>query len=427
MKIALTTHGTRGDVQPFVALALALMERGHDVILGVPVNLVHFVEKCGVRAGKLAVDTQAFLESDKGRAWLSSGNASEFMKQLGAVVSAHRDELMDDFLRICEGADVLVTGVLTEDYVSTIAEARQLPMLSVHFNPMRPNVAYANALVTTWALPGFLNRFTGSLAEMAWWSAYKADVNAFRAKLGLKKTSQSTARRLSDQSMPILHAFSPAIVPRPKDYDGESLPVVGTIRFPDSARARLGEAARDPHLVAWLAKGSAPVFFGLGSMPIKDPAAMLKTVEAVTKTLGVRAVIGAGWSKMNAAGLSDQLFITGAVDHGWLFPQCRAAVHHGGAGTVVAALTDGLPSIITSVFADQPFWGARIERLGAGVHLPFSKLNDASLEAALRRVLEPGVTAAAQKLGAALKAEPDATPVIVARIEAAAKRRAAAA
>lgn len=167
MKIALSTHGTRGDVQPFVSLALALMERGHDVTLGAPVNLVAFAEKCGVRTRKIAIDTQAFLESEQGRAWLSSGNVGKFMKELGAINRKHRDELMDDFLAVCADADVLVTGVLTEDFVSTIAEARGLPMLSVHFKPMRANEAYPNALVTTRALPGFLNHFTGALAEKA--------------------------------------------------------------------------------------------------------------------------------------------------------------------------------------------------------------------------------------------------------------------
>ena len=83
MKIALTTHGTRGDVQPFVTLALALMERGHDVTLGAPPNLTGFVERCGVRASKLAIDSQAFLESERGRAWLAAGDVSGFMKGLG--------------------------------------------------------------------------------------------------------------------------------------------------------------------------------------------------------------------------------------------------------------------------------------------------------------------------------------------------------
>ena len=107
LKIALATHGTRGDVQPFVSLALALMARGHEVTLGTPVNLLSFVEKCGVRTAKIAIDSQAFMESPQGLSWLSSGNMHKFMKELGNIMHAHRDELIQDYERLCHGADVL--------------------------------------------------------------------------------------------------------------------------------------------------------------------------------------------------------------------------------------------------------------------------------------------------------------------------------
>lgn len=418
MKIALMTLGTRGDVQPFVGLSLALTERGHDVTLGAPTNLVSFVEKCGVRASKISLDSQAFLESEQGRAWLASGDVSAFMKELGALNRAHRDELMDDYQRLCANADVLVAGVLAEDYVSAISEAERLPMLSVHFNPMRPNEAYPNALVTVRALPGFLNRATGALAEMAWWSAYREDVNAFRQKLGLPKTNKSTARRFIEQGVRTVNAWSPTIAPTPEAYQ-ETMPVLGAIHFPDAARVRLGETMRDAALEAWLSSGTPPVFFGLGSMPVKDPAQMLAMVEGAAKKHSVRAIVGAGWSRLPAAARhSDHVRIVGAVDHGWLLPRCAAAVHHGGAGTVFAALSAGLPSVVTSVFADQPFWGMRVERLGVGVHLPFKKLDAGSLDRALYRVLDRAMKAAADRLGSALRAEPDAAPGIVERIEA---------
>lgn len=418
MKIALLTLGTRGDVQPFVSLSLALLERGHEVTLGAPTNLVPFVETCGVRAIPLAIDSQAFLESEQGRTWLAAGNVSAFMKELGALNRAHRDELMAGYQRSCGDAEVLVTGVLTEDHGSAIAEAKRLPLLSIHFNPMRPNEAYPNALVTVRSLPGFLNRASGLLAEAAWWAAYREDVNHIRQQLGLQKTSKSTARRFREQGVQTLQAYSPTLAPAPKAYP-ESMPVLGAIHFPAAARAKLGEATRDEELAAWLNSGSPPVFFGLGSMPVKDPAQMLELVEAAARTHGVRAIIGAGWSGLAAArGLATQVRIIGAVDHGWLLPQCLAAVHHGGAGTVHAALHAGLPAVVTSVFADQPFWGMRIERLGAGVHLPFKDLDARRLDQALRRVLDPKMKKTAEELGAVLRSEPDATPAIVARIEA---------
>jgi len=418
MKITLTTHGTRGDVQPFATLALALMARGHEVTLGVPPNLVPFAERCGERVGKIALDSQAFLESTEGRAWLASGNVTAFMKQMNLAMGAHRDEFIEDHLRLSEGADVLVAGLLTEDLASAVAEARRLPMLTVHLAPMRVNSRYSNPLVTARTLPPLLNRLTYVIAEKAWWAAYRDQVNPFRQRLGLAPTKKTTPQRFAEQGVETMHAFSPAVVPPPREYEGV-MPVVGAIRFPEAVRARLGEATRDEALAAWLAEGAPPVFFSLGSMPIADPAAMLSTVGSVAKNCGVRALVGVGWTRYEGAGdLGGHVRIVGAVDHGWLLPQCAAAVHHGGAGTVAAVLGAGLPAVVASVFADQPFWGERMEKLGVGVHLPFKKLDAGSLERALRRVLAPGMKDAARKLGEAVRAEPDATPAIVARIEA---------
>lgn len=417
MKIAMTTHGTRGDVQPFVSLARTLMERGHEVVLGTPVNLVPFVERCGVRASPLAVDSQSFMESPQGRRWLSSGSAQKFMKELGAVIHAHRDELIADTLRLSEGADVLVTGLLTEDFASTVAEARRLPLLAVHFNAMRMNGRYANALVTSRPLPACLNRVTHALADAAWWSANKADVNYFRQHLGLPPTKLSTSQRMREMGAHTIHAFSPSIAPPPAEYV-DTMPVVGAILFSDAVRADLGESTPEPGLVDWLAAGPPPVYFGMGSMPVEHPELMLKQITEVTHRLGLRALVGAGWSRLDGArNLPSHVRIVGAVDHGWLLPQCCAAMHHGGAGTVQAVLRAGLPAIVTSVFADQPFWGAQCERLNVGIHLPFKRLNGKKLEAGLQKILQSEVKRAAATLGEAVRAEPDAAPWIADRIE----------
>jgi sterol 3beta-glucosyltransferase len=419
MKIALITHGTRGDIQPFVAVALALMERGHGVTLAAPPNLQSFIQKCGVRAEKVAIDSQAFMESEEGRKWLAAGNVSAFIKRMNAISHAHRDELIDDYLRACGSADLIIANFLTEDFASVIAEQRSIPLLSLHMAPLRVTTdAFPSPLVTTRQLPfRVLNRATHALFDNVWWKGARDDVNVFRQRLGLQPANRSTARRLAEQGAYTIHAFSPRLVPQPFDW-GKTMPVVGSIGFPIEARRRLGEATPDPELAAWLRSGKPPVYYGFGSMPVRDPAEMTRIVSAVAHKRGERAIIGAGWSRLEAAkGLADHVRIVGAVDHGWLFPQCSAAVHHGGAGTVFAVTSAGLPSVVCSVIADQPFWGVRLERLGVGVHLPFKKLTAASLENALLQVSEPGVRKAAALLGADLQAESDALPCIVSLVE----------
>jgi sterol 3beta-glucosyltransferase len=418
MKIALVTHGTRGDAQPFAALGLALMARGHDVKLAVPPNLTAFVQNCGVEAEKIAIDSQAFMESDEGRKWLASGNVSAFMKRMSAIAHAHLDELIEDYLRIFDSADLIVTGVLTEDAAAVFSERRGIPLVALHLAPLRPTGAFPNCLVTTRSLPfRALNRATHALLESVWWKGQREDVNTIRKRQGLAPANRPTARRLAEQGATTIHAFSPRLVPQPYDW-GPTMPVVGSIRLPAAARAGLGESQRDPELSAWLRKGPPPVYFGLGSMPVRDPAAMIRLVAATTRKRGERAVICAGWSAFEVTEtIPDHVRLVGALDHDWLFPQCSAAVHHGGAGTVFTAASAGLPSVVCSVFADQPFWGVRLERLGVGVHLPFKKLDAASLDTAMARILEPNMRNKAAQLGERLRDEPDATPSIVALVE----------
>jgi sterol 3beta-glucosyltransferase len=338
---------------------------------------------------------------------------------MGAITHEHAAELIDDYMRETEGADVLVANMLTEDWLVTVAEARRLPFLALHLAPLRRTDHFAHPLATTRTVPfRFLRRLTHDLVETMWWKGFAPDVNVFRARLGLDAVKTPTPRRLRASGVHTLHAFSPSILPQPPDWDA-SQPVLGMIRFPDEIRARVGEAEPPAELGAWLEAGTAPVFLGLGSMPVEDPAAMVEMVDRVARELGVRAVIGAGWSRLDVAqALPDHLRIVGAVDHGWLFPRCQAIVHHGGAGTLHASLGAGRPTVVCSVFADQPFWGARVEALGVGAHVPFAKLTQQRLAAALKRALAPGTRAAAARLGEAIRSEADATAAIADRIEA---------
>ena len=128
----------------------------------------------------------------------------------------------------------------------------------------------------------------------------------------------------------------------------------------------------------WLAAGDPPVFFGFGSMPVRDPAEIVSIITEVSQRLGVRSLISAGWGRLHALEPDNPaVTVVGAVDHGAVLPLCIAAVHHGGAGTLAASLGAGIPTLVCSVFADQPFWGARLIDVGVGAHLPFKDLDRA--------------------------------------------------
>jgi sterol 3beta-glucosyltransferase len=176
------------------------------------------------------------------------------------------------------------------------------------------------------------------------------------------------------------------------------------------AALREGVGERLPaDLEGWLEDGESPVFLGFGSMPVLDPEPLLEAVLSVTTALRMRAIVSENCVP-DAAALPSHLRAVGAVDHDLLFPRCRAVVHHGGLGSTTASLRAGRPTMVCSVFADQPWWGEQVRRLGVGGHVPFKKLDRDSLERGLCELLEPPVEVRARAMGDAIDAEGDGLP-----------------
>ncbi len=417
MKIALVTSGTRGDVQPLVVLGVELTRRGHDVTLGVPPNLVDMGTRCGLRTGSFGPDTLAFMESPAGQRWLSAGDANSFMNEMMEISRSVIVDTMRELQELTEGAELIVGGLLAEDLALPSAESLGVPYASFHSAPYRRTRAFPQLLVTTRQLPGPLNRATGALFDRVWWKGVAAETAGFREQLGLPPDRTPTAKKLARDGALELQAYSPELLPALRDY-GPHRPLIG-LPVPDpELRRKLGDPSLDGRLEDWLGAGSAPVYVGMGSMPIADPARTLAMVTEVTGRLGLRAVVSAGWSRLTESEGTDEVLVVGAVDHDSLLPRCRAAVHHGGIGTTTAGLSAGLPTLICSVFADQPFWGTQLKRLGVGAHLRFANLDADGFEAGLRTLLQEPTVAAAQALGQRLRAEPAAVTVAADRLEA---------
>jgi sterol 3beta-glucosyltransferase len=418
VRIALTSFGTRGDVQPFLVLAMALQARGHDVTLAVPPNVLEWAAQCGVRIERIGFDTQAYMDSPEGQAMFASGNVRAIMKRMQALMHAHQDLLLADQMRICDGADVIVAGVLTEDHSAVMAEAQGIPLIALHLAPLMPTGDFAHSLVTTRDLRSrLLHRLTYAVVERLWWAAHRDSVALLRSRMGLASTRRPTQQRLATTGLCSVQAFSSHLVPRPSDW-GPTQRIVGSFQVPKAARRSLGEAAPAPQLAAWLEAGPPPVYVGLGSMPVREPDRMLNLLGQVARRCNCRMVVGAGWSTL--ASLQDpssEIRLVGAIDHDWLLPRCSAAVHHGGAGTTHAVVRAGLPSVVASVFADQPFWGARLAQLGVGCHMPFRKVTCDSLERGLRLISKADAVAHAATLSARMRSDPNPVSAAVRLIE----------
>jgi UDP:flavonoid glycosyltransferase YjiC (YdhE family) len=389
-----------------VVLGDELSRRGHQVVLGVSPNLVAVGEKAGLTSFPVGPDSQKFLESPDGQRWLAAGDVKALTQALGKIVHDNAALLDADTLRVCDGADIIVTGSLSEHRAACVAEAHGVPLVCLHYAPMRPTGAYPNMLITTGRLPRRQNLATHSLFQRMYWRSMALDINTFRAGLRLAPVTTPTATRLTAAGTLELQAYHRVLVRDLGDYPARR-PIIGFLKPDRDLKQRLGELDVDPETDAWLTEGEPPVFVGFGSMPVIDPAATWEMITTVADRLEARVLVGAGWSRFgqHQAQEARVRVATGVLNYDRVLPRCRVAVHHGGSGTIAASVSAGIPTFVCSLVADNPFWGARVEEVGVGVHERFVDLDQDRLETGLRRALHPDVIARSRVIGDRIRAD----------------------
>ena len=243
-----------------------------------------------------------------------------------------------------------------------------------------------------------------ALVEMMTWQGLGDVINRFRERaLGLDPISLIWAPgMLSRLRIPYTYCWSPALIPKPKDW-GQHISISG---FYFLSLASTYTPA--PELAEFLASGPPPVYIGFGSIVVDDPDAMTKLIFEAVKKSGVRALVSKGWGGLGADDMNipEGIFMLGNVPHDWLFKHVSCVVHHGGAGTTAAGIATGKPTVIVPFFGDQPFWGAMVARAGAGPQpTPYKQLTADKLAEAIEEALKPETLEKAQELGAKIKEE----------------------
>ncbi|HWB68592.1 MAG TPA: glycosyltransferase [Solirubrobacterales bacterium] len=417
MRVGLVGYGTRGDVQPFVCLGHALAQRGHEVRLLVPRNGAPMARAAGLPTVELPLDVQQMFASPEAQRMLAAGRIGAFFRWLHREEKAYLSEFRDVLVEGLSDCDAIACHPLVEDRCAAVAERRGAAVVAIHFFPVLPSASFPSPFIAQRSL-GPLNRTTHRLMLRMLWRLSREEVVEMRQDLGLPPARRSYTTAISRGEGHAVLAYSPALFPAPSDWAAATRPLGALAPSPQLRRA-LGEEGLPDELREWLGDGEPPVFLGFGSMPVLDAEGLLETTRRTLRRLGVRGVIGAGWSEL--PGTRDELvFSIASVDHQSLLPRCAAAVHHGGAGTVHASLAAGTPTLVCSVFADQPFWGRRCRALGVGETFPFKRLDERRLGAGLSAVLEPDVADAAGRLGRAMAAE-DPTAAAIEALERAAQ------
>lgn len=415
MLIVILAAGTRGDVQPAIALGVGLRARGHRVRLFVGAEFGTWVASHGLEVATASFAIREMMQSPIGRAWAEEGtNPLRQVRLMKALIDAF-PAATDDAWAACQGADAIIGSFTTDVYATSIAEKLGVPQLSAWlqppFVPTREGTATNNA-----PLPGrrsVLNAlFTRFAVEPVMWRLYGAqDARLRREILGLPPQGWSRVRSTLART-PKLLGYSRHVVPHPPDWPA-TLHTTG-YWFLDEGR----DWTPPPDLARFLAADSPPVYIGFGSMTAEDAPRLTRLIVEAVGRAGVRAVLHGGWAGLGSGELPPAIFPLDAAPHEWLFPRLAAVVHHGGAGTTAAGLRAGIPTVTVPHLGDQPFWGRRVAELGAGPRpIPKGRLTAERLAAAIRQAVDdPVMRQRAGALGAAIRAE-DGIATAVTQIE----------
>lgn len=397
MKIVLSCNGSRGDVQPAMALGTALARRDHQVILAVPPNLVWWAADSGLSTQPCGIDTDELLESDLVTRDLKSSNPVKRLRAVSEITLRGGSRLQHDLLAVCQGADVIVGGSAGQERILNVAESLGIPYLPLHYCPMRKNSVVAPL---PW-LPPSITAHSWTLIERILWHTSASTENELRRELGLGRARTPAASRIAGQGVPEVQAYDPLLFPGLGDEWERSRPLVGFLEYLPF-RPKLQSDSTHRSLVDWLDAGPAPLYVGFGSMKIGDPGIIEHAIAATAECLGLRVLLVTGGSDFSIDPADDRFFVTATVDHKAVLPRCTAAVHHGGAGSTAASLRAGLPTGICWFGADQPMWGRQLTRLGVGVSMPISRVGSDRLSSLVRALIEPARRDAARAMATSM-------------------------
>ncbi len=400
MHVLIVALGSRGDVQPFVALGWALRQRGHRVTVVADRVFEALIRQYGLHPHPFEAQVQRHMAD-----LVQVGHRSA-LRQLWELARSGKTTAAHIFQRMYEAmaqADSVVFSPLALVAVD-MAQARGIPAMMAAVQPLTPTRAFAHSLAPPWPrkLPGqtLYHRGTYWLVNAALAGLARPHINRFRrAVLGLPPRPWREFLTADPFPRPILYAFPPQVVSRPPDWD-PGVHLTGYWLLPPP-RGWQPPAA----LVDFLEAGPPPVYVGFGSMVDQDPRGLTRMVVEALRAVGRRGVLLGGWARLGHGALPSDVFVVDEVPHTWLFPRCAAVVHHGGAGTTAAALQAGVPAVVVPYLMDQPFWGRRVAALGVGPQpIPRRRLTAQALAQALHQALhDDRMRARAAVLGQTLR------------------------
>jgi sterol 3beta-glucosyltransferase len=386
MHFTMLTVGTRGEVEPCIALGLGLQAAGHTVQIATHPNFESSIHEAGLDFALIDFDLEAWLASESFRAIVEESRRNP-VRALRIAIRTTRSMLKqigDDCWTACQGTDVVMYTVGGFFFAPHIAERLDLPCIGTYPYPMgTPTGSFPNIFSPSQRNLGRgVNRFTHTMNDVMSWMPLRKTINRWRdEQLDLPPVKGSFPRHYRERGDLMLYGFSPSIVPKPPDW-GDQCVITGTWFMPPDE-----DFEPPPALLDFLEAGPPPVFVGFGSTNDRDLAETANLVLAALKQSGQRGVFLS--SEHYPDDLPDNLFVIEPTPFGWLFPRMAVVVHHGGSGTTALGLKAGVPTVVIPSFMDQPFWGQRVADLGVGPSpIPRNRLSVDRLSAAIRQAAD---------------------------------------
>jgi sterol 3beta-glucosyltransferase len=384
MHITVVALGTRGDVQPMIALSKGLHSAGHQVTVIAGANFEDWITGHGLKFVP-SVDMETLMNSEQGLAWTeNSNNPMQQVRMMRSLMNQHGEAMYAPILASADATQLFVSGFVSEPLVQSISEKTGVAYINALLQPQQPTssgAASLNAIVPQ--RTSLLNLWMGKLSERILWSVAAETTNRLRTqRLGLRAHTVASylhARR----SAPTMMGFSRHVVPTPQDWPTNTTQTGYWFLDEDEGWQP------SPALADFLRAGTPPVYIGFGSMSSREPQKTLALILDALKPSGQRAIIAAGWSGVQAEALPENVLLIRSVPHRWLFPRVAVVVHHGGAGTTAAGLRAGKPTLIIPHMSDQPYWGRRMYELEVGVKpIVRSKLTAEALAQGLDQLVQ---------------------------------------
>ena len=408
MKVVLTSIGSRGDVQPMLAIAQALARRGHHAVIAAPPDFGEWVRGFGFEFAALGMDVNAFMQTHRETL---GANGLRFFQVARRMFEEQLPAQLDALSALAHEADAIVFAAGAATGPST-GEKLGIPVLGVLFTTaVLPSREHAPVLVPWRTLPKWLNRMLWRASDPMWNLLLRKAMNHARERHALPPIRDAVAHLYGDAGFVV--AVDPAIFPPDPQWSAR-IPAVGFLFLEPR------ETSLDPELEAWLREGEVPIYIGFGSMTGRGPERMQRLVIDAITSLGRRALVSRGWANLDAD-MPPTWRVIGETPHALLFPSMACVVHHGGSGTTAAALRAGVPQVLVPLILDQYHHAQRLFEEGLAPRpVAMEKIPAAQLAASIRdslRIPQATREAVAKRLRESRGAE-----AVVDRLEAAAAR-----